>query len=220
MWDQGKHVLVTGSTGCGKTELARCLDEMRIQRGGHVVVFMGKLRPDDTITNSYRGFTRWKTWKRRPSVSDNRILLWPDVEGKDLKEATTIMRATFSHAISEISKVGLWTVHIDEGLFFSDTRGMNLGAELGLMFSLLRSSKVTMIALAQRPSHLPLSIYANLSHAFVGRASEADDLKRLANIDGPNSRLLQQEIMRNGEHDFTWIKAGKSDPPERVNLAR
>ncbi len=77
-----------------------------------------------------------------------------------------------------------------------------------------------MITLAQRPSHLPLSIYANLSQAFVGRASELPDLKRLADMDGhTNSKDLQRMIANNGKHDFTWINIGDDAPPETVNIA-
>ncbi|MFA7211323.1 MAG: hypothetical protein WC110_07735 [Bacteroidales bacterium] len=122
--------------------------------------------------------------------------------------------------MDEISKVGRWTVHIDEGLFVCSPSYLNLGNELGMMYALIRSAKGTMITLAQRPSHLPLSIYANLSHAFIGRASERADLKRLADLDGVNSRELAEVIKANGLHDFTWVKLGTEVKPEQVNLAR
>lgn len=218
VWNQGDHLLVTGGTGSGKTRLARELDGIRLARGGNVVVFVGKLQPDETIRDYYKGWTRWKTWHGRPSVTEKRILLWPDVEGKPLHEAVPIFRREFENALHHISKVGRWTVHIDEGLFVS--RDLRLGDLLGSMYNLMRSSKGTMIALAQRPSHLPLSIYANISHAFIGRASETADLKRLADLDSTmNSRDLQRLIQRNGKHDFIWIPVGTGWEPERINLA-
>ena len=91
---------------------------------------------------------------------------------------------------------------------------------MGMLYQMMRSSKGTMITLAQRPSHLPVSIYANLSHAFVGRASELPDLKRLADMDSMvNSRVLQRMINQNGKHDFIWIPIGSDSEPERMNLA-
>lgn len=223
-WKQGEHVLVTGGTGSGKTLLARNLDEIRIKRGSSVIVFVCKLRPDDTITQYYSkadGWTRWTTWKRRPSIAENKILFWPKVEGLDPKSATELMKREFTYALEQIGKQGKWTVHLDEGLFITSPAYLNLGPMVGMMYALMRSSKGTMITLAQRPSHMPVSIYANLSHAFVGRASEAADLKRLADMDSTmDSKSLQRMINQNGRHDFIWIQLGTDKPPERINLSR
>ena len=219
-WKQGQHVLITGGTGSGKTRLARELDEIRIQRGGYVVVFVCKLQPDDTIREAYKGWTRWTRWKKRPRVDENRILLWPAVEGKPINDATNLMAAVFGEALEEISKQGRWTVHIDEGLFMTSPSYLNFGRDLGMMYSLLRTSKATLIPLAQRPAHLPLSLYANIDHAFVGRASEPADLKRLANMDSSiPSRELQRKIMTLTKHDFLWIQLGTDKPPQVLNLS-
>lgn len=186
-----------------------------------MIVFVAKLRPDSTITEHYRGWTRWKTWKKRPSMVDDRILFWPAVEGLNPEEAAEVMQREFSHALSEIGRIGKWTVHLDEGLLMCSPAYLGLGNVIGMMYALMRSSKGTMITLAQRPSHLPVSIYANLSHAFVGRASELPDLKRLADMDSSvNSKVLQRMIQANSKHDFIWIPIGQDWPPERMNLAR
>lgn len=222
-WRQGEHVLVAGGTGSGKTRLARELDEIRIKAGGFVVVFICKLQPDETIRTYYPesdGWVRWTRWKKRPRINENKILLWPAVEGKPVKDAVALMATVFAEALGEISMVGKWTVHIDEGLFMSSPAYLNFGRELGMLYALLRSAKGTLITLAQRPSHLPLALYANIDYAFVGRASEPADLKRLANMDSPlSSRELQDRIRQNGKHDFLWLQLGKDKPPQVINLA-
>ena len=218
-WNQGDHALITGGTGSGKTLLARQLDQIRLNRGGSVVVFVCKLQPDDTITEHYKGWTRWTTWHKNPLLTEDRILFWPKVEKLTPTQATLLMKREFKNALDQIGKAGRWTVHIDEGLFVTGPRFLGLDKEIGLMYALMRSSKGTMITLAQRPAHLPISIYANLSHAFVGRASELPDIKRLADMDGAtSSRELQQMIRGNGRHDFIWIPIGADRPPERINL--
>ena len=220
-WRQGEHVLVTGGTGSGKTALVRHLAQLRLDRGGSVVVFVAKLQPDKTITDYYRGWTRWKTWKDRPSLTDNRIIFWPDVEGKSADAAVEIMRREYAHALGEISKVGKWTVIIDEGLFTTSPHGLNLSGTIANMYQLIRSGHGTMITLAQRPAHLPLEIYANISHAFIGQAKEGVDLKRLGDLDSHlSARQMQAMISANGKHDFLWIPVSNGGAPERLNLAR
>lgn len=220
-WRQGEHVLITGGTGSGKTVFARYLAQMRLDRGGAVVVFVAKLQEDATIRDYYGDFTRWKTWKKKPKATENKILFWPDVEGKTTTEAKQILREEYENALEEISRVGRWTVLIDEGLYTTAPEGLNLSALISSMFQLIRSANGTMIILAQRPAHLPLSVYANATYAIVGQAREATDVKRLANLDaGIESRTMQRMIMANTRHDFLVVSTKGDMPPERVNLMR
>lgn len=219
VWRQGDHVLITGGAGSGKTLLARSLDQIRLDRGGSVVVFVCKLQPDATILDNYRGWTRWTTWHKNPLVTERKILFWPKVEKLTPTEAVAVMRREFTEALDQIGKTGRWTVHIDEGLFVASPHYLGLSNVLGMMYALMRSSKGTMVTLAQRPAHLPVTIYPNLSHAFIGRASELPDLRRLADMDGAySSRELQAMIRGNGKHDFIWIPIGMDWEPERMNL--
>lgn len=220
-WHQGEHVIVTGRTGSGKTRLVRELVQLRLDRGGSVVVFIAKLQPDETILRDYKGFVRWKTWKKHPNVTESRVLFWPDVEGKTPTEARDIMKREYAHALGEIFKVGKWCVVIDEGLYTTSPSGLGLSDAISHMFQLIRSAKGTMIICAQRPSHLPLSIYANVSQAFVGGAWDDADVKRLVNLDGAGDRRsLADKIRALGPHDFLWFDVAAHRRPEVLNLAK
>lgn len=219
-WKQGEHVLVSGATGSGKTALGRYLDQIRINAGGHVVVFVCKPRTDPTIEQDYKSFKRWKTWKRSPSKHDNAVLLWPDTsKAKTLKEIREIQRDVFSDALDRLANIGLWTIDIDEGLYMTSPEFMGFSQEIAMLHAVGRSSKLTMITKMQRPSHVPLILYGSASHAFIGRTRERVDTKRLSEIAGRASASeLGDRIASQGRHDFLWVPVAPDWEPETINL--
>lgn len=220
-WKQGEHVIITGPTGSGKTNLARYVVEERIRRGGFVLNMVMKLKPDDTILKEYRGWTRWERMKRHPNPSENRVLLWPRTDKLGAREALALQKEVFSEAIDTLTKVGMWTVQCDEGLYAVHPQFLNLGAEWSLLQAMGRSSRLSLVTLAQRPAHMPLLVWTSASYGFIGQSRESADLKRLAEMGGPlSSRELGARLARQTKHDFTFIDVGQTLPPESVNLSR
>ena len=220
VWKQGEHVLLSGSTGSGKTALGRYLDQIRINAGGHVVVFVCKPQRDETIEQDYKSFKRWKTWKRAPSKHDNQVLLWPDTsKAKTLREIRAIQREVFSDALDQIGKKGKWTVDFDEGLYMTSPEFMGFSEEIAMLHAIGRSAKITLITKMQRPSHVPLILYGSASHAFIGRTRETVDRKRLAEIAGRSSAAeLGDRISSQSKHDFLWVPVAPDWEPETLNL--
>jgi hypothetical protein len=221
-WKQGQHIFISGSTGMGKTELAHEVVEQRAQRGGHVIVFAMKPLQDPTLVNSYRNYTRWKTWQKNPPSWQNRILLWPDVRKANgvAKHILEIQREVYEKAFAGINHKGRYTVQIDEGLYTCFPSFLNMASDLAMSHAIGRSGRLTLVTLAQRPAHLPLILYGSASNAFIGRTREAADVKRLAEL-GPRegSKALAQRVADQGFHDFSWVRVADDLPTETVNLA-
>lgn len=221
-WKQGQHIFISGATGSGKTALARHIVQLRADNGGHVIVFCMKPLEDATLVDDYKGFERWKKWKKRPASWENRVLLWPDVRKAkgNRDEIIRIQKEVFQEAFDGVNSSGHYTVQIDEGLYTTSPSFLNMANDLAMAHAIGRSGRLTMVTLSQRPSNLPLIIYGSASHAFVGQTREANDQKRLAELGTKEgSKTLASKIADQGEHDFLWVPKAAGWPAERVNLA-
>ncbi len=223
VWKQGQHVLVSGPTGSGKTVLARHIVNQRLRRGGSVIVLCMKPLEDETLTDEFADFDRWKKWRKKPRVYENKILLWPDVSKAkgDKSEILAIQSAVFKEAFNGLNHAGHWTVLVDEGLYTVSPDFLGMSGELAMSHAIGRSGKLTMVTLTQRPSHLPLILYGSASHAFVGRTREATDLKRLSELGSKEgAKALGNRIASQSLHDFLWIPVAPDWEAETVNLSR
>jgi energy-coupling factor transporter ATP-binding protein EcfA2 len=219
VWKQGQHVLITGPSGSGKTALARHILQKRIDNGGHVVMFVCKLKDDETIVKDYGDWTRWTSWKNRPGPFENKVLLWPKTDKMPVERAMAHQKLVFAEALDKLSMQGKWTVYCDEGLYFCDPQFLGLGRKWAMMHAMGRSAKLTLVTSTQRPANIPKILYGSAAHAITGRVNEEVDLSRLANLQGKESKKqLAAMLTQNTKHDFVWSPIGPDWNAERLNL--
>jgi energy-coupling factor transporter ATP-binding protein EcfA2 len=223
VWKQGEHVFVSGPTKSGKTTLARRIVDIRIRRGGHVVVFCMKPLPDPTILSDYADFDRWVKWRKHISAHDRKILLWPDVSKArgNRRAILDIQKEIFQTAIDAVNEVGHWTVQIDEGLYMTASDFLGMSGDLAMGNAIGRSGNLTYVTLTQRPAHIPIIVYGSAAHAFIGRTREQNDMKRLSEL-GPKdgSRALSARISNLNRHEFLWLPIAEDWEPEIVDMTR
>lgn len=198
-WSPGEHVSIIAPTGAGKTHLERAILPLR-----KYVIFFGT-KVDDP---EYRKLLR-EGFDRIESVSEikpwmDKVLLWPRFH-TTIAEFEFRQRAVFQDALNTVVKQGSWTLVIDEAKYLAEK--LRLRQELTFAFEQLRSIKATIIAAAQRPASIPLSMLTNASHVFLWKTGYADDAKRLADIGGIDSKMVASVAKTLDSHEWIYIRS-------------
>lgn len=202
-WAQGEHLLVAAPNKAGKTSMVRHLARKR----SHVVVFVTKIK-DPTFEHEFRGWTILREWPRNPKDLPDwhtRILLWPRQQ-KTMIGTLAEQRRVFGHALDAIAHQGNRCVVIDEGLMFTDPKILGFGTQVSMMFYYGRSSGLSLVFLTQRPAWVPVVAYSSVTHAYFARTRDRNDLKRLADMGGIDSKLVGANLARlSSRHDFVYL---------------
>lgn len=196
-WNQGEHVAVMAPTGAGKTTLIREILPIRKH-----VIFLGTKKNDKLYTQLQRdGYERVESFHEiKPWM--NRVILWP--KHTDSIDATVAkQRARFRTAFDGVARQGGWTVVADEAKYMAQL--LKLESSLTFLQEQLRSNHGTNVSGAQRPFWLPRSVLSSATHVFLWKTTDADDLKRLADIGGINKREVAGELASLGKHEFVYI---------------
>jgi hypothetical protein len=214
-WSQGDHVLLAAPTKCGKSTLAARL----VTRRSHVVSFVCKLR-DDTMDNEYRGWRRYERWPKHVPSYDQRILLWPKPE-RTLAATRAKQRFIFREALDSIQREGRRTIVIDEGLYMCESKMLNLGDEIGMLFYFGRSAGITMVMLSQRPAWIPKVVYSSSTHAWIARTRDKQDLQRLSDFGGIDAVEIGSALKTlPRRHDFLYLNPQGDAQPAVINTRR
>lgn len=194
------RVFLVGTTGSGKTALARALLCNR---------------PDVVIVDPKAGF-EW-TGKHSPKVKgittyDERdVLAW---EGP----APIIYRPSIEMAASGLAWFWSWVwhrshtlVYIDEVSMLCPRRGV-IPTGLARAVQQGRQREIAVWSATQRPANIPIPLISESEHVFAFRLRNPDDLKRIADYTSPEVRTNPV-----GGHDF-YYKNDRDTTLVRSNL--
>lgn len=220
-WRQGEHVLVCGPNSSGKTTLVRPLLDLRLRRpGGRVTALFTKLK-DETISKEFAQYVRYTEWPRGGIPWDVKAsMIWPK-PGKTLAETSRIHRQVMGRALDAMARQGNRCVYFDETLYLTDPKYGNLGAAVGLYHYFARSSGISAVSTAQRPFWIPKVILSAVTHAYVARTRDKDDIRRLADLSSVDHRMIGAELSQlEDRHDFIYLNPQGDADPVIVNTRR
>ena len=218
---QGQHILFSGPTQSGKTLLCRKVTEFH----SYTVVF-GTKAVDPTL-DAYvaDGYTRIDHWPvnkadlRDQPPGQARFILWPKMKSRDDLRR---YRKVYARALEDIFIEGNWCVVVDEGLWMSSRKGLDLGQEIADVAYGAASNKVSLHLLVQRPSNVPPVAWTSCSLAMLFHSGRTDDIRELASLGTYTPREAQTAIRNLQGHRFLCLpcRGGMEWSESEVELAR
>ena len=189
----------------------------------HFVMLVTKTH-DNTIRDEFKGWTRRGSWGELKPW-DRHVLLWPK-PGKTLRETKSIQREIMQDALDGIGRGNRsgwsgWGDGVDEMHYLTDPQYLGLHSDVAMLHHVGRSAGISMLDLTQRPSWIPKIIYSSITHAYIARTRDREDLKRLSDLGNIDSRNVGQSVSSLGDrHDYVYLNPQGDVPPSIINTRR
>jgi hypothetical protein len=200
---RAEHLTLIGPTKQGKTTLALALlDERARLRGSEVVILATK--PRDLTLSRLAG--KGKAWvivrEWPPGYGQDRVIYWPRFG--DVRTAADRQRGKFRAMLAEVFAEGNRTVYIDEVAYF--TEQLRLGDLLAQYWQQGRSQNLVLVAGTQRPRGVPRAMFSECSWFVAFRTADEDELRRVGEIGGTDSRAIRDVIRHLQPHEFVAVQ--------------
>ena len=207
-WQPGEHATLLGPTRAGKTFLA--LELARMSR--YSLVIATKRRDELVQALHGQGYVVVQSLEEVPRAADtgrpvwNRVLLWVNPSTRDERRRLALQETAIRSALATAERQGGWTIVLDETMWLATNLG--LARELDSLWFQAASSKVSVVALAQRPSRIPRMMVSQATQLFAWQFSDRRDLEILRELGGsPDTKIaLEDNLPRLSftRHEFLW----------------
>lgn len=205
-WRQGEHVSLIGPTGGGKSTLALALLPYR----QHVIVLATK-PADDTLEGlKLEGYQHSQGWPApRVFPRRTRILVWPTPKRNRMVQESAEawerrQRVAFDGVLRDAFTQGAWCLYMDELRYLTD---LGFGRQIERYWQQGRALNISVVACAQRPAHVPLSMYSQATHLFLWRTNDETDLRRLGGIGFADSKQIRETVARLELFDVLYVNS-------------
>lgn len=207
-WKHGEHMTLIGKTGSGKTHLALALLDLRTYS-----LIMATKRRDPLLTEASRGYTVVESMREIPRTADGvpvhrRVIVWPARAIEDQESRLKAQQAALKETLAVAERQGYWTVLSDETMWLYDR--LRLQRELDSVWYQGRSSGLSFVACAQRPTRVPRLMISQASHLFLSYVSDKRDLEPLRDIAGVVPPEILEAVLPTLDwerHEFLYIGA-------------
>src|SRR5581483_1703986 len=129
---------------------------------------------------------------------DRRVAFHPVFRHGTIREKRDRQARAIKAALDYAFEAGGWCVLADESIWL--VQHLKLSDEREAYWYQGRTSRISLVAVAQRPRHVPLAALSQAEHLFLGRIGDAEDVRRFGELGGivdPNLvRLANRTLER------------------------
>lgn len=212
-WKSGECVTVIGPRGSGKTHLVLELADL-----SPFVLVLATKRKDPLLAGlREHGYLITSnlseiSWTLDPEGKHERpvhrkVVYWPQFpESLSTTARIKAQAALMKEAMGWIDKTGNWTVIVDETMWMVES--LKLETELKEMYFQGRTQGVSVVANAQRPTHVPRLAFSSADYLFLGKTGDRRDIMNLREISsGIPGEVIEQGVknLDKGAHEFLFV---------------